>query len=354
MGEWTALYYPNVEPPITWLRSAALLFDSITSFVPGDSKDDLSPVINEFSDATDGAWKPYRPTEETALLVDVPVDRLNLAFETIAAKRKINTKTFEFEFQFDGGEIRIKDHVFMHGSKLSPTVRKTLLKYKLILPKSLTGPLIEGDWWAVDEIASDLILSYISDKLALKKGWISITDNENCYTFNSLDADHALPNSVDAGDELARLLVRELIPEEVELLDIKKYVKLRNRYKPIREQLSIFIDDAISKNRFAHISDMKELQENIEKYVKGLSDEIQNFKQSSFGRVVRKWGTFTLGSFVTIAATIAAPQFALPIAGASIMIGAVDKSGALENKPTIRNDMIRLIAGARKEIIRSV
>lgn len=45
MGTWTALYYPNVEPPTRWLRSAALFFDTVTSFVPDESDETLSVLM---------------------------------------------------------------------------------------------------------------------------------------------------------------------------------------------------------------------------------------------------------------------------------------------------------------------
>ena len=349
MNKWTALYYPEVEPPARWLRSAALFFDTVTSFVPAESGDTLSDELRKFEDAT-GAWIPYIPSESTASLVDVPVDKLDDAFIAIAAEREGTPEKLQVNIEFRGGEIHVKDHAFMHGSKLSPLVRERLCAHGLMLP-DLSQSLQIGDWWIVDERASDLVLSHIADKLAANKGWTTITDNESCYAFTSLDRGEAVSGQKVAEDELARLLVTELVPETVDALPIKKYVELRHRYEPIREQLISFVDEATTENRLKDIGDPLELRQALQEYVKDLTKEIQNFKESGFGRNFRKWGTFTLGSFVTITAALAAPDLALPLAGVSILVGAVDRAGWLEQEVTRRSEMVRLVASARKDII---
>lgn len=352
MRKWTALYYPNIEPPIGWLRSAALFFDTVASFVPAESDDALSDQLREFANATD-AWTPHRPTESTALLVDVPVDRLDRAFGAIATERKRAPGRVEFEIVI-GAESRVKDHVFMHGSKLSSLVRERLYAHGLMLPKGLSETLMKGDWWLVNERASDLILSHIADRLAARRGWTSITDNEGCYAFNALDRTDAGASPNEAEDQLARMLVTELVPDEIEGLPIKKYLELRHRYEPIREDLAIFINEVVLENRLSRIGDTAELHQAVRDYVKNLMKEVQSFRESAFGRTFRKWGPFSLGGFVTIAAALSSQTWALPLAGASVLFGAADKAGVFERKATKRGDMVRLVAAARKDIISSV
>ena len=97
-----------------------------------------------------------------------------------------------------------------------------------------------------------------------------------------------------------------------------------------------------------------ELRHEIHDYVKDLTTEIQNFRQSTFGRTIRKWGPFSLGGFVTIAAVLSGQVWALPLVGASVLFGAAEKAGVFERKASKRDEMVRLIAAARKEIISSV
>lgn len=353
MGEWTALYYPNVEPPLGWLRSAALLFDTVTSFAPADSDDALSDELRNFAEVT-GAWTPHRPTESTALLVDVPVDRLDHAFHAIAAERKGGPERIELRIEFRGSQIRVRDHAFMHGSKLSPLVRERLYAHGLMLPKGLSEPFMEGDWWIVNERVSDLILSHIADRLASRQGWTSITDNESCYAFNALDRGEVVAGPKEAEDELARVLVTDLVPEEIDALPIEKYVELRGLYEPIREHLAVFINDVVLEDRLYRIGDTVDLRQAVQDYVKELKNEIQSFRESAFGRTFRNWGPFSLGGFVALAAPLAGADWALPLAGAGVLLGAVDKAGVFERKATKRGGMVKLVADARKDMIGSL
>src|SRR5207302_8319611 len=103
------------------------------------------------------AWVPFRPAQDTALLLDLPDHDLDEAFSAIAAKRD-GAKKLEIIIG-PGGQKRMTDHVFMHGSKLSDRVRDRLKTHGLMQPE-----FGEGDWWPVNEQASDLVLSYIADK----------------------------------------------------------------------------------------------------------------------------------------------------------------------------------------------
>jgi hypothetical protein len=148
--------------------------DTVMSFVPADSDDTLSDELRTFAEATN-AWMPYRPTESTALLVDVPTERLDKAFREIAMKKpRAAGGGCELEFIIDGAMTSVKDHVFVHGTKLSRPVRDRLQAHGLMLPEDFAKGFTSGDWLVVDTEASGLILSYIADRLAEKKGWTSI------------------------------------------------------------------------------------------------------------------------------------------------------------------------------------
>lgn len=350
MRKSEALYYPSVEPPIAWLKSAALLFDTVMSFVPADSDDTLSDELRTFAEATN-AWVPYRPTESTALLVDVPTERLDKAFARIAEKKpRAAGGGSELEFIIDGPMTSIKNHVFVHGTKLSRPVRDCLQAHGLMLPEDFAKGFTSGDWLVVDTQASGLILSYIADRLAEKKGWTSITDNEGCYVFTALQRTEQVAGPAEADDQLARLLVTNLVPDIIEALPLETYCELRERYKPLRERLALFIHDALLENRLKHIGDPEELRHAMDEYVKDLRNEVLAFRDSTFGAMFRKWGPFSLGSIVSLGAAIPG-RLAFPLAGAGLLLMAVDKAGILERKATLRGDMVRLLAAARNDVI---
>lgn len=342
-----ALYYPNVEPPIRRLRSAALFFETVRSFVPEDSEKSLSAELREFAQVTK-AWVPYRPTESTARLLDVSERTLDQAFAAIATARKSRAK-LEITIS-PGGQFRVRDHVFMHGSKLSDRVRARLEAHGLMLPHGF----VDGDWRIVNEQASDLILSYISDRLAANERWTSITDNEGCYIFNVLDSSAKGTGPAEAEYELARMIITDLVPDVIEKISIEKYCELRARYEAIRDRLNVFINEMTVENRLSHIRDRKTLHQAVRDCVKDLKKEVLSFRQTQFGRMFRKWGAFSLGSLINLATAAAHldPVVKVSVAGAHVLLQAVDRTK--KQKVTKRDEMVRLLAAARGNIISSL
>ena len=348
MRKSEALYYPNIEPPIRWLWSAALLFDTVRSIVPSDAETSLSQELLEFAEHTK-AWVPIRPTQETALLLDVPDHDLDQAFGAIAAKRE-DTKKLEIIIG-PGGRTRMTDHIFMHGSKLSDRVRDRLKAHGLM--QSEFG---EGDWLPVNEQASDLVLSYIADKLAARQGWTSITDREGFYVFNAVGQPSAFDPPDDAEDLLARLMVAELVPDVIDRLSIEKYSELRNRYAPIRERLNIFINEMVLENRLDRIGSGAELEQAVQDCVGDLKKEVLSFRASTFGEFFRKWGPFSVSSLITIGgrAVHLDPGWSASLGGVGVVLSILDKKGIFQNKPMKHGEMVRLLATARNDIIGSL
>ena len=348
MRKSQALYYPDVHPSVRWMKSGALLFDEVSSFLPSEAETNIAPELLEFAEAT-GAWVPYRPTEETGLLVDVPVSRLDRAFGAIASVRK-DPKLITAEFS--GAHMRFKDHVFVHGSKLSKLVRERLSAHGLMIPKSLTDALSSGDWWCVEEQAADLILASIADRLAAQKGWTSVTDRNGCFLFNSLERaeDSASPNNAE--ELTAQLLVTELVPDLIEAVPIKTYCELRKRYEPIRVCLAGFLNELVIDNRLKDIGDPQELQRAVEDSTEELRKQVLAIRESSFAGIFKKWGPFGLSSVLTVsAAALVAPQLTIPLTVGSIIVHALDKSGFLEQKVTSRGRMVRLLASLRADVV---
>jgi hypothetical protein len=348
MRAWTAIYYPHVEPPIAWLRSAALLFDNVTSFVPRESDQKLSDELLRFAEKTD-AWHPYRPDEYTSELVDVSLDRLDGAFAQLAAERKTRAGHHEFSLIIDGATTRVEDRVFLHGTKMSEGVRRLLRKHGLLLPKALAEPFMPGDWWLVDEKASDLLLAQIADNLAARHGWASVTDNSDCHAFTAVDL--VQDSARSAEQHLARLIISELIPDSIDQLSLEKYAELRLQYEPIREQVVRFVTEIIHEDRLNGIRDAEELRRAASAAVKALQKEVETFRESAIGAAVRKWSPFAIGGLLSLVAPALPASFGLSVSGAKLAISGVEKSGGLNPKQTKRGDFLRLLAAARDDIL---
>jgi hypothetical protein len=346
MRKSTALYYPDVEPPIGWLRSAGLLFDRVMSFVPADSDSSLSSPLLRFAEKTD-AWEPYRPAEATAELLG-DLDRLEIAFAEIAARRNYRPDHIQIEFITEGERTRIKNRVFLHDTKLSSRVKPLMVRHGLLLPKALAEPLRSGDWWIADEEASDLLLAQIADNLAARRGWTSVTDQATCYAFTSTDT-RAQPGSAEG--ELARLIITDLIPDSIEDLSIDDYVDLRLRYEPIREQVTQFMTDVVHEDRLDGIGDPDALREAASETIRELRRELEAFRESGVGSGVRKWSTFCIGGVLTLAGGLLPHGMVLPAATAKLALSGMDKAGTFERKASKRRDLLRLMAGARDEIL---
>jgi hypothetical protein len=213
-----------------------------------------------------------------------------------------------------------------------------------------------GDWWLVNQQASDLVLAYIADRLAALKGWTSLTDSEICYLFTAASSSDISPSPNIAENHLARVIVTELVPDVIDMLSLDKYCELRARYEPIRERLAIFMNEVVVENRLGQIGDPGELSGAVHDCIKDLKTEILSFRESTFGKAFRKWGPFSLGSLISLATPIAHldPTWTIPLAGASLLVRAVDKAGFLEHKVTNRTEMVRLLASARTDIISSL
>lgn len=353
MNNWQALYYPTIEPPMKWLRSAALFFESVRSFVPADSDKLLSEEILRFTDAT-AAWSPYRPDEQTASLMDLPDGKLELAFSAIATSQPSDRKKITITIE-RGGKTSFANHVFMHRSKLTNRVIERLKAHGLTLSEEWSGDLAGADWFLIDERASDFILSYIADKLAAHQGWTSITDDEACFVFNAVQSSECQADPPDAKDQIARMMVTELVPDVVETLALDKYCELRKRYGAIRDKLAVFINEMTIKNRLDHIHRPEELRDAVQESVRELREEVVRFRESKFGRAFRRWGPFTLSSLVTLVATQFPEHWAaLSLGGASVLFSAVDKAGVFERAPSSRTEMVRLLAAGRAELIGSL
>jgi hypothetical protein len=157
-------------------------------------------------------------------------------------------------------------------------------------------------------------------------------------------------------DRLARLMVAELVPDVIDRLSIDKYTELRKRYEPIRELLSNFINDVVVKNRLGHIGNAVELEEAVQDCVKDLKEQVVSFRESTFGRSFRKWGPFSVGSLITLGsrAVHLHPVSSIALGGASVVLSLVDKMGILQNKVRKSDEMVRLLAAARNDIIGSL
>lgn len=195
MPNFEALYYPYFEPPNEWLRSFLLFYDSIKTIVPSEVKYVPSAEVSSILDIYPNAVKQISPSEK-----DNKIDKINLklledAFQIIAEKKhKKNSlikNTCKLIINKKGG-IGIEGYTLLHESKISVEVRALLEEFHLLQPKvSDVSRKIDTnmrDFSVVDEEAGNLIVSYISDKIASRYGLPSVTETELNFAVNSIRA----------------------------------------------------------------------------------------------------------------------------------------------------------------------
>lgn len=343
-----ALYYPNVEPPLGWLRSAALFFDRVASFVPRESEDEISDDVKEFAHETN-AWQPFTPTQETAELMNVPVGILEATFGAIAKHDQVPRIPGRILVPLPNHEGRIPGHVFMHGTKLSPSVRKALDAHGLIVPSELTQVFMEGDWHVVNEHASDAILSHIGDRLASSQpGWTSLTDIRQCFMFaHQRNNEH----ETAAEDALAQVTVTDLVPPWIEEISLDDYVKLRERYADLRVQFNSLMHTLVIGQKLKKISDRKTLEEAAKALGKELGAEIIKLRQEPDMASIKKWGAFSLASIVGLTGAVFGGGLGIAMAAAGVVLAGLEKKGAFDEKVSARSDLVRMLAAAHDDIV---
>jgi hypothetical protein len=245
------------------------------------------------------------------------ISRLTKAFAFLARSRAGRKDKISVVIS-KSGTMSISGHVFLHHDKVSPVIHAELRRNNLIidgLEKNLGGFL------AVDQSASDLILSSIAESMSRRIGLDTITDKPIPFALNSLNSLGV--TQVTSADRAEGVLLCSLasilIPLEVATLGPHDYRNLRHAYSSIRLAFKELAAELARINRLNRIQDPKHLRDRVKATTADFFQEYRAFRKSRYARTFRKWTPLCIGGLLSMVAKVVAPPSTAPeIAGASL------------------------------------
>jgi len=237
MEIYSVLYYPHFQPSPHWLKAILLLVDEVIRIVPHDvdpgDRDQLKELIQEIP----GCLRSIAPTDYDVNIDDINVLRMNKAFRQIRANLPM-IQDGKIELKIKGDSISVAGHVFLHQSKVSKQIHDALIENDLLDPilQEILG-LVKEECYLVPTQASNLILSYIADRIAGRTGLDSVTDENLSFLVNSLDNMGCFLERPSGSTEgsLLSAIASISIPKSIEQITLREYRELRDSYVDIRE-----------------------------------------------------------------------------------------------------------------------
>lgn len=343
-----------MEPPQAWLRSFSLFFDTIRSVVPEDIGERLSPEIREFAASIPDAYETVTPESVKHTRKD-NLSRTEKAFERISGGGK-RTKKGERELVIEidrQGSLRFIDRVFLHNDKISPRVRRLLRKYELIIDWDLTDLVGLQNYSVVNERASNIILSDIANRLARRKGWSSITDQDLEFSVIALEGVRESTDTATA-DVLASAIISLEIPEEIRSIELKKYKEFRDAYADVRKPFQELVFKLNQIYRLGEITGKEDLRDRVKDACSDFDAEVQKFRETRFSRKFKSWTPVGIGSLATlVGAALPLPVVAIPSACLSVLFQVIDKKRSFGPAPSDGPEVYQMIADMRRDILKA-
>lgn len=351
MKGFEVLYYPDFQPPASWLRAFLLLFDKVRTLVPDTVEPDLSEPVLEVLENLPGSLECVPPVPLDTQFAAWNMTRLRAAFAHIHEKSDM---TREIAFTFDGGSVSIEGHTFLHDVKMSDAVRRLLEEFELIQPR--LKPMIEGlgieGFSVVRHEAADLIVSLVADRVGQRNGWNTVTDRRMDFLVNSVNTvDRTIPNS--AAVELASSIVRCVVPKQVVDIDIGLYRDIREEYAELRAALARLVVSVAEIGALETIKDVEVVSERIKSFTADLSAGVERMRRTSVGRSIREWAPVGVGAIGTLIGACAG-QLGLGLA-ASVSVGvgleAVKKIIGREKQQSEERRIYRLLGNLQADVL---
>ncbi|MCD6440809.1 MAG: hypothetical protein J7L86_03350 [Candidatus Marinimicrobia bacterium] len=210
-----ALYYPTIEfRDYSWLWSASLLWDKIYRIVPKDYTPEDPENVRILAEAGD---------------IGVPIHPDNYA-KKIAKKfiEKIYSGEWEaaaLEFDIDEAYQRI------HHDKVDVELRN------MIIAKGQTKS--HGDWLYVPTEFEALYMTYLAERISCKNNLQLLSDSSAAWTgstFFKYDGEVQDFPYEDQTQQLATLVIRDFIPNNILEITPESIIKFREKYRDERQR----------------------------------------------------------------------------------------------------------------------
>lgn len=233
---------------------------------------------------------------------------------------------------------------------MSKEIRSLFQEYEFIRPEvnDVMKSITSKDFSIVNEKASNLLLSYIADRIGRRYGMNTITDFEIGFIVNALDAMES-KSLIDPESLLASSIISSIIPQEVQYVDIKTYKEIRDEYSGIRGEFQKVVSELTNLYHLNRIEDKDFMKSQVADITSAFTSEFDKFKTSTFGRNVKKWVPIGLSSLSTLVGTASCkPSVALAGAFISVGIQFIDKLITTESK---QNNFLKILAKMGKRIL---
>jgi hypothetical protein len=343
-----ALYYPEAEPSLAWLRTFALFYDSVGSIVPEDWHRQLSPDVSEFGARFPSVYQALPPLHEGRYLYNLPADLLASSLDVLGARP---TKKFQVIIG-PNGDTSIPGFVFMHRDKLPPDVTRLLHQRGLLLPEFDDRAMV------VEGRASNLILAHIATDIAERTGWSTATDRDVEFYFTSLGRLRARRDDEVAQDRLASAIIQSEVPKDILGLSWSRYRVVREAYADLRRPFEELVSRLTRQSRISGITDPVLLKAALADVCKDFNNEVEKFTKTRFWRKVESTAPVALASLMAVTGTVlgvAAPQktfwrLALPLGSVAIHVYRAAVGSA--DGPAVDRRVYQLMADIKRDIVK--
>jgi len=346
MNKYGVLYYPHFEPKQRWLLSTLLFVDSVNRIIPDAAKHEDSKWINELRDVCPDAVLSESPKQPDLWINDADIERMYRAFELIA--KDYNGK------QPTSNGIQLK-YDFIHQTKI-PKVVKELLETTGLLQVYRRGKRPPDGYLSVERNAGSLILSYVANRIARRKGVDATTDFTEGFAVNALENQgipFEQPLNLGSGC-LVAAIAKCQVPAEVKYLSLDTYKEVRESYSEVREAFKYLSIELAAANRLAEISDVATLRDRVKDTADEFNKRCDEYWKSRLAKKVKKWLPWAMGSLVSVATGFKGTPAAMAIGGKMGQVGFqwIDRSINKPSKNPVHDHAYQTICDLRERIIK--
>lgn len=314
-----ALYYPSIEfQNYEWLWSASLLWDRIYRIVPEGYEPDEPDNVRALTEAGE-IGIPIRPDAYVRPLAEEFLLKVESGRWDAAA------------LVFDVPEA----YATLHQDKVDVQLRDMLI--------SKGKAEAHGEWLHVPTDFEALYMTYLAERISRDNDLQMLSNSPAAWsgaTYFKYDGNvRDFPNE-KLTHQLASLIVRDFIPEDVLQISPDSLIKFRDKYKgerqrfvtAIREaakEISNFTDEVVYKDR------IEDLRENIEKALADYRASLRDLRISGWTGIK----TITFPVLTQIAVCVAghdlSPKTLSVISGIGIGVGLVSGLSSMREKEAL-------------------
>lgn len=347
MSQYNLLYYPLFEPKPTWLRSILLFVDQVERIIPAKAGHTDSPQTRILRETiSPDPLPPIEPVEQDLWINQSDLKLMMGAFELIASKQRAK-RAVDLPPKYD----------FVHKAKIPYEVKCLLKKHKLVRDSAKHGNdqgMRKRGFMHVQRDAGSLILSYIADRMARRKGLDAITDFSLGFSVNALENQgihFARPAGVAEGYLLSSIVSCE-IPAGLRHLSIDSYLDLRNSFAEIRDAFKRLTAELVVINRLQRIEDTGVFQERIQSTADDFVRRCDKYRRSRFAKKIGRWVPLSMGNIIGTVAALGGPLTAIGGRVAQLSTQVIDKKINPPSSDPVAERTFQMLCSLQHDIIR--